>query len=112
MDDHAIVIADTNGTIRSWSVGCEKLFGYPETDAIGRSLNTIVPEQYREKHWNAFYRAMQEGRSKIDGETSNVPVLCKDGAVRNFPSRFHLLRDGSGQTIGAMTIFSSGTTVP
>ena len=74
MDDHAIVISDLKGTIKVWSAGCGKLFGYSENEAIGQSLALIVPEKYRERHWQAFHAAMRDGCAKIDGKTSNVPV--------------------------------------
>ena len=106
MDDQAIVIADTEGIIRVWSRGCELLFGYSQAEAVGQSLNLIVPEKYQPAHWAAFRRAMTEGRSRIDGEgAAAVSVQCKDGEVRPYTSRFHLLRNGLNQTIGAMTIF-------
>lgn len=106
MDDQAIVIADTERIIRVWSPGCELLFGYSPAEAVGQSLNLIVPEKYQPAHWAAFRRVMKEGRSRIDGGTSaSVPVQCKDGEVRPHTSRFHLLKNGLDQTIGAMTIF-------
>ena len=111
MHDHAIVISDIKGTINVWSAGCEKLLGHSSNEAVGQSLSLIVPEQYREQHWHGFHTAMREGYAKIDGKTSNVPVLCKDGDVRTFASRIHLLRNGVGQIIGAMSIFSSGEAV-
>ena len=111
MNDHAIVISDIKGIINVWSAGCEKLFGHSASEAIGQTLGLIVPEQYREQHWRGFHAAMREGYAKIDGKTSNVPVLCQDGHVRSFASRIHLLRNGSGQIIGAMSIFSSGEAV-
>jgi PAS domain S-box-containing protein len=82
------------------------LFGYSQAEAIGQSLNLIVPEKYQPAHWAAFRRAMQEGHSRIDGgAAAGVSVQCKDGEVRPYTSRFHLLKNGLDQTIGAMTIF-------
>lgn len=106
LDNQVIVIADTDGIIQVWSAGGELLMGYSAADAVGQSLNLIVPEKYQPAHWAAFHKAIKEGTSRIDGlGASDVSVRCKDGEIRPFTSRFHLLKNGLGQTIGAMTIF-------
>jgi hypothetical protein len=82
------------------------LFGYSQAEAVGQSLNLIVPEKYQPAHWTASPRVMKEGHSRTDGGgAASVPVQCKDGEVRPYTSRFHLLKNGLDQTIGAMTIF-------
>ena len=105
MDDHALVGADATGTIRVWSQGAEKLFGHSAADAIGQTLDLIVPETYRDQHWQGFRRAMETGSAKLDGQSTKIPVKCGDGAVTVFPGAFMLLRDAQKKVIGAMVIF-------
>jgi PAS domain S-box-containing protein len=106
MDDHAIVGADASGVIQLWSNGAEKLFGYASAQAVGRSLDLIVPEQYRNQHWNGFRNAMANGSSKLDGQSTEIPVKCRDGAMTVFKGAFMLLRNADKKVIGAMVIFN------
>ena len=104
-DTHAVVFADAEGVIRYWSPGAERLFGYPAADAVGRSLDLIVPEQFREHHWAGFRRAVSTGAAKNSGGRTNIPVLCRDGSVRPFPGAFYFLTDGHGIGAGAIAVY-------
>jgi PAS domain S-box-containing protein len=106
MKTHAMVIADSTGTIHVWSPGAEKLFGYAASEAVGQSLDLIVPASYRERHWKGFHKAIASGTSKLDGAASDLPVTCKDGTVVSFPARFIFLRDGRDRAVGAMALFA------
>jgi len=100
----AVVVADTSGVIRYWSAGATALFGTPE--AVGETLDAIVPTAFRDDHWAGFRRAMSTGESPISGGRFNIPVQCGDGEVRAFPGTFTVLWDGHGRPIGAVGIWS------
>jgi PAS domain S-box-containing protein len=51
---HAVVATDRDGVIRLWNPGAERIFGYPSADAIGQSLDLIIPERLRQRHWEGF----------------------------------------------------------
>jgi PAS domain S-box-containing protein len=106
MESHAIVVADATGTIHLWSPGAETLFGYTAREAVGRSLDLIVPESSRARHWDRFHAAMRTGTSRLDGSATELPVLRKDGTVVAFPARFIFLRDGRDEAVGAMALFA------
>jgi PAS domain S-box-containing protein len=106
MEDHAIVVVNSTGTIVLWSPGAEKLFGYSGEEAIGRTLDLIVPEEYRSRHWGGFRQAMQVGTAKAEGQPTELPVICRTGPA-NFPARFTLLRNAKSAVIGAMAIFNA-----
>lgn len=61
MQSHAIVISDREVRIHVWSPGAEKLFGYRASEALGQSLDLIVPPKFRERHWAAFHAARESG---------------------------------------------------
>lgn len=103
MDDHAVVVADATGVIQLWSRGAETLFGHPAQDAVGRTLDLIVPDDYREAHWNGFRHAMASGVAAAEGQPVELPVHCAVG-VKTFPGTFRLLRDAKQAVIGAMLI--------
>jgi PAS domain S-box-containing protein len=54
----AIILADCDGVIRLWNRAAEAMFGYGAAEAIGQTLDLIVPEPYRVAHWAGFSRAV------------------------------------------------------
>ncbi|MDI3405643.1 PAS domain-containing protein [Streptomyces cavernicola] len=105
----AIVVADVHGVITQWNGGCQRLFGYPAAQAVGSTLDLIVPEHLRETHWAGFHRAMRE--PQVKDLAADLPVLCADGEVRSFAGRLLVLSDGLGVAFGAVAIYTDqGTT--
>ena len=110
MDDdkpgaRALVVADAEGIIRMWSDGAEALFGYPATDTLGRSVELLIPERFRERHWRAFHAAMATGVIEMDETTT--PTLHADGTEVNHVGRLGLLKDREGATIGAVATWDT-----
>jgi PAS domain S-box-containing protein len=103
----AVVVSDAGGIIRHWNADAERLIGYSATEAEGQSLNLIVPEEYRERQWNAFHAAMRTGVCNADRGTTNIPVRCKDGVVRPLPGRFVFLMDARNHPVGALAIWTT-----
>jgi PAS domain S-box-containing protein len=106
MPGHAVVAADASGMITYWSAGAEALFGYRRQDAVGRTVDLIVPGPLRDRHWAGFRRAMLA--PQVKDMAADIPVLCADAEVRIFPGRLLVLSDGLGQAIGALGIFTAG----
>lgn len=76
----AIVAGDHEGLIRFWSPGAERIFGYRAGEAIGQSLDIIIPERLRKAHWDGWHRVMQTGQSRYAGsDLLSVPAIRKDG---------------------------------
>ncbi|MFO1248430.1 MAG: PAS domain-containing protein [Alphaproteobacteria bacterium] len=103
----AMVIADTAGTICFWNSGAESLFGHTAAQAIGQTLDLIVPPQYREAHWNGFRRAMASGQAAAEGQSGPFPVARADGADAPVHGRLTLLRGPHGQVTAAAVLFAS-----
>ncbi|AZP21467.1 PAS domain S-box protein [Streptomyces aquilus] len=75
-----IVIIDGDGLIRYWNQGAERIFGFSAADVDGRSLDVIIPEKHRKRHWDGFQGAMDRGTSKYgEADLLNVPALAADG---------------------------------
>lgn len=112
LESSAVVVADSSGVIRYWSPGAATLFGHH--DLVGETLDRVVPEDFRGKHWAGFRRAMSTGESPISGGRLNIPVLCADGRTRAFPGTFSVLWDGHGHAVGAVAVWSErrGDEVP
>jgi PAS domain S-box-containing protein len=77
----AIIYADAEGVIRLWNRGATRIFGFAEAEALGRSLDIIIPETLRERHWRGFRATMRTGESRYgDGQVLSVPAVRKDGS--------------------------------
>ncbi|HEX4989843.1 MAG TPA: PAS domain S-box protein, partial [Candidatus Binatia bacterium] len=59
----AIVAAGTDGSILLWNRAAERIFGYTEAEALGHSLDLIIPERLRIRHWDRYRRVMQTGQT-------------------------------------------------
>lgn len=105
----AVIVADRSGIIRSWDDGATALFGHRPKNAVGASLDLIVPPEHRERHWAGFHRAMETGDCPLDRATINLPVVCADGTVAAFPARFTFLVDAHGRAAGAAGIYAPRT---
>ena len=105
MDDNAVIIADLDGVIRFWSPGAETAFGHPAERAVGRTLDLIVPPEFRESHWAGFRRALATGAAEAEGQRTPFPVLHASGGVEEQPGRLTLVRQPQGRVIAAMVVF-------
>ena len=75
----AIVASDANGSIVFWNAAAERIFGYPQGEALGRSLDLIIPQRLRDRHWEGYRRVMQSGHTRYGSDVLRVPALHKDG---------------------------------
>jgi PAS domain S-box-containing protein len=105
MDTLAVLVVDISGVIKSWSPGAEELLGHAQSEVVGKTLDVIVPEDFRQRHWAGFHRAMASGSSFSDGQAAILP-LCDDGRVRHLAGRLSLLRDPTGRVVGAMAVYT------
>jgi PAS domain S-box-containing protein len=105
----AVIFADREGVIRLWNSGAEAMFGYSAEEATGKSLDLIVPEKQRDRHWEGFRRVMQSGVTTYGRETLKVPGLTRDGGRISLEFTVALLRDQQDQVLGAAAILRDVT---
>ena len=100
----AIVAADSDGVIRFWNPGAERIFGYTQDEALGRSLDLIIPERLRQRHWEGYRKVMQTGQSRYgESDVLAVPALRKDGATISVEFTIVPLQE-SGRLIAVVAI--------
>jgi len=105
-NDFALVRSDTEGRIVEWDAGAEEFFGYSAMEALGESLDLIVPEEFRERHWAGFRKTISTGVCRMDRATTNVPVRRKDGSIQPFPGRFVFLQDARDCVVGVIALYA------
>jgi PAS domain S-box-containing protein len=107
----AIIAADAQGVIRFWNPGAERVFGFTAADAVGQSLDLIIPERQRDRHWRGYREVMRTGQSRYgDGDILAVPGVRKDGTRISLEFTIVPLRDGSGELSGMGAILRDVTT--
>ena len=106
----AIVYADAEGVIRVWNRGATRIFGFTEAEALGRSLDLIIPENLRERHWQGYRATMRTGQSRYgDGQILSVPAVRKDGTRVSVEFTIVPFTDDAGQMIGIAAIMRDAT---
>lgn len=106
----AVVISDADGVIRFWNAGAEHLFGFTAGEALGRSLDLIIPENQRPRHWEGYRRVMATGESRYGrGDLLAVPGLRKDGSRVSLEFTIVPLRGSDGQMAGLGAILRDVT---
>ncbi len=73
-----VLFCDTQGIIQIWTKGMESIFGYSANEAIGKSLDIIIPEKYRKIHWDGFYVAVKTKNTKYSSQLLSVPAIGKN----------------------------------
>jgi PAS domain S-box-containing protein len=95
----AIIATDREGRIVFWNPGAERIFGFAVREAMGQSLDLIIPENLRARHWEAFHRVMQTGTSRYGhGDLLSVPGMTKEGRRISVEFTIVMLRDHNGVT--------------
>lgn len=106
----AIVAADRDGIIRFWNPGAERVFGHQAAAAIGCSLDLIIPERLRERHWHGYRETMATGKSRYgEGDVLAVPALRKDGTTISVEFTVVPLKDSSGAMVGMAAVMRDVT---
>jgi PAS domain S-box-containing protein len=76
----AVIVADRDGRIEYWNPGAERIFGFTAEEALGSSLDLIIPDRLKERHWSGFRNAVENGTSRYGpGDLLAVPARTADG---------------------------------
>ena len=75
----AIVASDPSGAITLWNPAAQRMFGYAENEALGQSLDIIIPQRQQQRHWDGYQKTMATGQTKYGNDVLRVPAVHKDG---------------------------------
>ena len=106
----AVVYADRDGIIRFWNAGATRIFGFDAAEAVGQSLDIIIPERLRARHWDGYGRMMATGTSRYGaGDLLSVPAVTKSGETLSIRFTVAAVPDGTGGIAGIVAVLRDVT---
>ncbi len=75
----AVMVCDAKGAITLWNPACERMFGHTEAEVLGHSMDMIIPERLRGRHWDGYHKTMATGITKYGTDVLRVPAVDKQG---------------------------------
>lgn len=105
----AILYADREGIFRLWNEGAVRIFGFTESEALGQSLDLIIPERLRQRHWEGYHKTMASGETRYGHELLSVPALHKSGRQLSSEFSIVMLMDEDGVVLGVAAILRDVT---
>jgi PAS domain S-box-containing protein len=105
----AILFADRVGKIRLWNAGAEAMFGFRAEEALGQSMDLIIPERQRARHWEGWEKVMASGVTRYGREVLAVPALKKDGSRISIEFNILIIRAAGGEILGAAALIQDVT---
>ncbi|HQU45695.1 MAG TPA: PAS domain S-box protein [Pirellulales bacterium] len=98
----AIIFADPSGIIRMWNDAATDIFGYPRDEAIGQSLDIIIPEHLRCAHWEGFHKAIASGHTSHGSKALRTRATHRTGQQLYVTLAFSVINGKQGNAFGAM----------
>jgi PAS domain S-box-containing protein len=105
----AVVVSDANGAITLWNKAAERLFGYTEAEALGQSLDLMIPERLRAKHWEGYQKTMDTGSTRYGTEVLQVPAIDKAGRSFSIAFTVALLYSADNKVSGIAAVMRDDT---
>lgn len=100
----AIVISDAGGAITLWNPAAERMFGFSREEALGKSLDLIIPERQRQRHWDGYQKTMESGITRYGNDVLRVPAVHKDGHTLSIAFTVALLRTPAGKVAAIVAV--------
>ena len=106
----AVVVADASGVIELWNPAAEHLFGFTPAETLGNSLDLIIPERLRARHWAGFGKTMATGETRYAHDVLRVPAVHKDGRALSIAFTVGLLCGPQREVTGIVAVIRDETT--
>lgn len=105
----AVVVTDTAGAIVLWNAAATRIFGFTEAEALGNSLDLIIPERQRSRHWDGYIKTVSSGQTRYGTSLLRVPALHKDGRTLSIAFTVVLLTGPHGDVEGVGAVIRDET---
>ena len=106
----AVIVSDAEGVITMWNPAASRLFGFTEAEALGQSLDLIIPEKQRNSHWNGYHKTMQTGKTRYATDVLRVPAMHKEGHRLSVAFTVALLYSAEKTVTGIVAVIRDETT--
>jgi len=100
----AVIYSDAAGIIVLWNDAAADLFGFNAAQAVGQSLNLIIPEHLQKAHWSAFEAAMKSGVMRLQGRPTLTRAKHQSGRKLYVEMTFALVKQSDGAPQGAVAV--------
>ena len=105
----AVIISDRNGRITLWNAAATRMFGFTEEEALGKSLDLIIPERLRGRHWDGYQKTMASGETRYGTDLLRVPAIHKDGRSLSIAFTVALLHSPQQELTGIVAVIRDET---
>jgi PAS domain S-box-containing protein len=100
----AVVVCDAAGAIVVWNDAAVRMFGFTRDDALGKSLDLIIPERQRGRHWDGYNKSMATGQTRYGSDVLRVPALHKDGRTLSIAFTVAMLYDDARKVTAIVAV--------
>ena len=100
----AVMVCNAQGAITLWNAAAERMFGFSEAEALGQSLDLIIPQRQQQRHWDGYHKTMATGVTKYGNDLLKVPALHKDGRTLSIAFTVSLVHADDGSVAGIAAV--------
>jgi PAS domain S-box-containing protein len=105
----AVIVCDTTGKVVLWNPAAERMFGFTEAEAMGQSMDMIIPERLRKRHWEGYEKTMATGITRYGHDLLKVPAINKAGQAMSIAFTVALLHDATGKVSAIASVIRDET---
>ncbi|MDP2817993.1 MAG: PAS domain S-box protein [Polaromonas sp.] len=105
----AIVASDAGGAIVLWNPAAQRMFGFTESEALGQSLDIIIPQRQQQRHWDGYHQTMATGKTRYGNDVLRVPAVHKDGHGLSIAFTVALLHTPDGKVSAIVAVIRDET---
>ncbi len=105
----AIVASDAGGAIVLWNPAAQRMFGFTEAEALGQSLDIIIPQRQQQRHWDGYHQTMATGKTRYGNDVLRVPAVHKDGHSLSIAFTVALLHTPDNQVSAIVAVIRDET---
>jgi len=105
----AIVVCDAAGAVVMWNPAAERMFGHTEAEVLGQSMDMIIPERLRKRHWEGYHKTMATGVTRYGHDVLRVPAVDKQGRSMSIAFTVAMLHAPDGTVASIVSIIRDET---